>query len=332
MWFLGNLLVLSIFSISNPVECRVYDYSYSWNNAASQDFDEYLVDTMTLHDPAEWWNDIDSGRGNAVTKKLARTKTGIATQYAMLDALAHYSPALHLGEIYAGYLQKENYKPTNRNFGNDADFYYQDKNAFRFTPKGYNLNGGFSEFPIRKPTPPRKAVVNLVAGAQSVTGTLQLTTVSYPMPGVMIKGIINGLTPGKHGFHVHTDGELTNQCADAGGHFNPSGKSHGSPTDSHRHAGDLGNIVTPPTGPTYVNIFDHVIRLGDGSSTDVAGRAIVVHAGEDDLGRGEGDDEPGSIASGNAGARASCGKIIMTVEKKKKPRYPSYLTYYHPMY
>ena len=51
----------------------------------------------------------------------------------------------------------------------------------------------------------------------------------------------------------------------------------------------------------YVSIYlSSIISLGDGGPADVAGRAFVVHAGEDDLGRG-GDDE--SKKTGNAGAR-----------------------------
>lgn len=36
------------------------------------------------------------------------------------------------------------------------------------------------------------------------------------------------------------------------------------------------------------------------------GKTIVVHAGPDDMGLGEGDQEAGSLASGNAGARIGC--------------------------
>ena len=32
---------------------------------------------------------------------------------------------------------------------------------------------------------------------------------------------VKGLSPGKHGFHVHEKGDLSNNCKGAGGHFNP---------------------------------------------------------------------------------------------------------------
>jgi len=32
---------------------------------------------------------------------------------------------------------------------------------------------------------------------------------------------VSGLSPGKHGFHVHERGDLSNNCKGAGGHFNP---------------------------------------------------------------------------------------------------------------
>jgi Cu-Zn family superoxide dismutase len=39
-----------------------------------------------------------------------------------------------------------------------------------------------------------------------------------------IDGTIKGLTPGKHGFHVHVFGDFTEGFITAGGIFNPFGK------------------------------------------------------------------------------------------------------------
>ena len=103
-------------------------------------------------------------------------------------------------------------------------------------------------------------------------------------------------------------GDTGDGCKAAGGHFNPDDNPHSDPGDDNdddehddddedddpgseiRHAGDLGNIFTwEESTNTWVNLVDNVITLGDGGEKDVAGRAIVVHAGRDDLGRGTGD-------------------------------------------
>ena len=42
-------------------------------------------------------------------------------------------------------------------------------------------------------------------------------------------GAVSGLSPGLHGFHVHANGDLSNGCKAAGGHFNPFSRSHGAP-------------------------------------------------------------------------------------------------------
>ena len=64
-------------------------------------------------------------------------------------------------------------------------------------------------------------VVNLVeANASGTTGLLILVQ-SGTSSEVSIRGRISALSAGTHGFHVHTTGSTANNCADAGGHFNP---------------------------------------------------------------------------------------------------------------
>jgi Cu-Zn family superoxide dismutase len=119
-----------------------------------------------------------------------------------------------------------------------------------------------------------------------------------------ITGTLTGLTPGAHGFHVHEFGDLSNGCKSAGGHFNPEGMEHGGPDDATRHVGDLGNIEAGADGVANINITDKLVSLLGNKS--VVGRAIVVHEGTDDLGKGGEDD---SKTTGHAGGRAACGVI-----------------------
>merc|ERR1719454_766011 len=98
---------------------------------------------------------------------------------------------------------------------------------------------------------------------------------------------ITGLTPGKHGFHVHQYGNLTEGCKTAGPHYNPFGKTHGGPGKEERHVGDLGNVVAGDDGVAKCEIEDEQVMI-HGENT-VVGRSFVVHAKEDDL--GEGGDE-----------------------------------------
>lgn len=67
----------------------------------------------------------------------------------------------------------------------------------------------------------RRAIVNLSSASNSgVQGHLILDQAS-PNGPVLIRGLISGLKSGKHGFHVHAKGQLSNDCKDAGPHFNP---------------------------------------------------------------------------------------------------------------
>lgn len=130
----------------------------------------------------------------------------------------------------------------------------------------------------------------------SVTGMVTFTKAT---DGIQIEADINGLTPGKHGFHVHQYGDCSApDGTSAGGHFNPENKKHGGPTDMERHVGDLGNVTADSTGHAHLSMVDNVISLSGPHS--IIGRGIIVHVGADDL---------TSQPTGNAGPRAACGTI-----------------------
>ncbi|CAH1775316.1 unnamed protein product, partial [Owenia fusiformis] len=101
-----------------------------------------------------------------------------------------------------------------------------------------------------------------------------------------------------HGFHVHGTGDLSNGCQSTGGHYNPFSKTHGAPSDSERHVGDLGNIMEDNVGLVQTTITDSQVSIV--GTYSIYGRAIVVHQKRDDLGRG---GDAGSKATGNAGGR-----------------------------
>ena len=128
---------------------------------------------------------------------------------------------------------------------------------------------------------------------------------------------ISGLSPNSlHGFHVHESGDLTDKCASMCSHFNPYGNTHGCPSMSKRHVGDLGNILADENGVVNTIIFDELITLS--GKCNIIGRSVVIHEDKDDLGIG-GLNEQGqiinkkiyneSIKTGNAGKRVACGVI-----------------------
>ena len=116
-----------------------------------------------------------------------------------------------------------------------------------------------------------------------------------------ISGVITGLKANsKFGFHIHQKGDCSSDDGkSAGGHFNPKEKSHGGPESKDRHVGDLGNLQSNEKGVAHYDmVFEHM-SLGH-PGYGIAGRAVIIHADEDDL---------KSQPTGNAGARKACGVI-----------------------
>ena len=127
-----------------------------------------------------------------------------------------------------------------------------------------------------------QTAVCVLTGTAGVSGVLKLSQ-NGDGP-TKIVGSITGLAPGKHGLHVHEFGDTTNGCMSTGPHFNPNKMVHGAPTDSVRHAGDLGNVEATAGGCDFT-IEDSQIPLSGANS--IIGRAFVIHELEDDLGKGD---------------------------------------------
>ncbi|XP_010420550.1 PREDICTED: superoxide dismutase [Cu-Zn] 3 [Camelina sativa] len=144
--------------------------------------------------------------------------------------------------------------------------------------------------------------VALIAGDSNVRGCLQFI---QDISGTThVTGKISGLSPGFHGFHIHSFGDTTNGCISTGPHFNPLNRVHGPPNEEERHAGDLGNILAGSDGVAEISIKDKEIPLSGQYS--ILGRAVVVHTDPDDLGKG---GHKLSKSTGNAGSRVGCGII-----------------------
>jgi len=148
--------------------------------------------------------------------------------------------------------------------------------------------------------------VNTVDNAtKTQIGTLQFVQVNGTLT---ISGMLTGnFTAGSlHGFHIHQNKAITNQCLDAGAHYNPLNVSHAGPDNdiNHRHIGDFGNVIANDTTMIMVQISDKIAQL-DGKYP-VMGLAVVLHEDFDDLGKGTFDD---SLTTGHAGKRIACGLI-----------------------
>lgn len=140
-----------------------------------------------------------------------------------------------------------------------------------------------------------------VAMIHALSGSSVAGKVTFTASGdqVQVVADITGLTPGKHGFHIHEFGDCSSpDGSSAGGHFNPSHKEHGAPDAAERHAGDLGNIEADSSGKAHLEWTDKTMKLSGADS--IVGRGVIVHEKADDL-----KTQP----TGNAGGRLGCGVI-----------------------
>ena len=147
---------------------------------------------------------------------------------------------------------------------------------------------------------PAKAVAKIQATSGSkVEGELVFT--QKPGGKVVMSTVISGLKPNsEHGFHIHELGNCADNGNAAGGHFNPTGGSHGKYDAPMHHMGDLPSLKADANGVAKLNVESKDLTLLAGAG-NIVGRGVIVHANPDDY---------VSQPTGNAGGRIGCGVIV----------------------
>lgn len=163
--------------------------------------------------------------------------------------------------------------------------------------------------PTQGPTPaPTRLDVRATATINDVSNSpVGSASFSDTPAGLVVSITISGLGIGPHGAHLHAVGScVAPTFASAGPHFNPSNRKHGYRNPAGHHAGDMPNIVSPPSGAHRVQFLVEGVKLtGRDGLIDGDGASIVVHSGEDDF-----VTDP----AGNSGGRYACGVIKLTTE------------------
>ncbi|MFF4192210.1 superoxide dismutase family protein [Nonomuraea sp. NPDC001831] len=165
-----------------------------------------------------------------------------------------------------------------------------------------------------RPGDPRPVVIRDTSGV--AVGRLSILREGFGTARVSVS--VKGLTPGFHGFHIHTTGLCDPKAVDpatgqvspfftAGGHLDLAGGAvHPG------HSGDLPPLLVGKDGSGSASVVTD--RFGLRELTDADGSAVIVHALPDNLANiparyaPDGPDEA-THRTGDAGGRTACGVI-----------------------
>jgi Cu-Zn family superoxide dismutase len=139
-------------------------------------------------------------------------------------------------------------------------------------------------------------------GMGPAIGTVTGSTSDF---GTIFKPNLSDLTPGLHGFHVHSDPSCNAMEKDhkmvaglaAGGHYDPQGRGKHLGPYANGHLGDLPPLYVDADGKATLPVLAPRLKLAD-----LAGRSLMIHEAGDNY-----SDSPSPLGGG--GARVACGVV-----------------------
>jgi superoxide dismutase, Cu-Zn family len=117
--------------------------------------------------------------------------------------------------------------------------------------------------------------------------------------GLKMVADLEGLPPGKHGFHVHAFGDCSaDDASTAGPHFDFKGSFSQQQGTAKHITGNLGELEADANGKAHLeSTIQDATLLG---KFTIIGRSVVVH---------EMKNDPAQPPEGGAGGRIACGVI-----------------------
>lgn len=146
---------------------------------------------------------------------------------------------------------------------------------------------------LTKDRPDAIATVRGTAAYSAITGIVRFF--ALPEAGLLIAAEITDLpdqgdedTPSFFAFHIHENGDCSENLENTGNHYNPEHVPH------PQHAGDLPPLLSND-GYVWNVFYDSYLTI-----PMILNRSVIIHSAPDDF-----KTQP----SGNSGAKIACGII-----------------------
>jgi len=164
--------------------------------------------------------------------------------------------------------------------------------------------------------PAVKTITSTLVGTDGASlGNVQLSQGANGVVQIIVD--TSRLPAGSHGIHIHSVGACEGPAfTSAGGHFNPSARSHGLENPAGPHAGDLPEIDANSVSQLEYTATTDRLSLTAGTTNifDIDGTALIIHASADDQ-----VTDP----TGNSGARIACAVLAAPNPALATPKPPA---------